>query len=144
MPKTTRGTGGGKRYPLNMRTTKETRERLEAAAVANGRSLAQEVEARLDQSFNEAVALGGEGMRRMAFHMIAAFASAGRLRAGGNKNWLDDPSAYRAGFRGVVEALLLGLPDSDEQDLLRELDGAAGTIRAHFARRHQDRNQDNE
>lgn len=34
----------GKRYPLNMRTTKETRDRLEAAARASGRSLAQEVE----------------------------------------------------------------------------------------------------
>lgn len=42
---------GGKRYPLNMRTTKETRERLEQAALASGRSLAQEVEFRIEQSF---------------------------------------------------------------------------------------------
>jgi hypothetical protein len=137
MPKTTRGTGGGKRYPLNMRTTKETRDRLEAAAIANGRSLAQEVEARVQQSFNEAVALGGDGMRRVAFEMIAAFAAAGRLRAGGRTDWLKDPSAYRAGFRGVVEALLLGLPDATEEDMLRELEGAAGTIKSHFARREQ-------
>ena len=137
MPRTTRGTGGGKRYPLNMRTTRETRERIEAAASANGRSLAQEVEARLEQSFNEAVALGGEGMRRVAFDMIAAFTAAGRLRAGGKKDWLDDPSAYRAGVRGVLEALLLGLPDGTEKDMLRELEGAAGTIQAHFARKNQ-------
>jgi uncharacterized protein (DUF1778 family) len=41
----------GKRYPLNMRTTKAVRDRLEAAARASGRSLTQEVEFRLEQSF---------------------------------------------------------------------------------------------
>ena len=40
-----------KRYPLNMRTTRELRERIEAAAHASGRSLVQEVEYRLTQSF---------------------------------------------------------------------------------------------
>lgn len=41
----------GKRYPLNMRTTRELRERIEAAATASGRSLVQEVEYRLERSF---------------------------------------------------------------------------------------------
>ena len=41
----------GKRYPLGMRTTKEIRDRLEGAAAAAGRSLAQEVEIRLERSF---------------------------------------------------------------------------------------------
>jgi hypothetical protein len=44
--------GDGKRYPLNMRTTKQVRERLEKAAAASGRSLAQEVEYRLERSFD--------------------------------------------------------------------------------------------
>jgi hypothetical protein len=52
MPRTIKSEGGGKRHPLNMRTTKETRERLAAAASANGRSLAQEVEIRLERSFD--------------------------------------------------------------------------------------------
>ena len=43
--------GEGKRVPLNMRTTRETRERLEKAAADSGRSLVQEVEARLERSF---------------------------------------------------------------------------------------------
>jgi hypothetical protein len=51
MPRTIKGSDGGKRYPLNMRTTREMRERLEASARASGRSLAQEVEIRLEQSF---------------------------------------------------------------------------------------------
>jgi hypothetical protein len=41
----------GKRFPLNMRTTKELRDRLESAAARTGRSLAQEVESRLEASF---------------------------------------------------------------------------------------------
>jgi hypothetical protein len=41
----------GKRYPLNMRTTRELRERIIAAAHASGRSLVQEVEYRLERSF---------------------------------------------------------------------------------------------
>src|SRR5262245_29926901 len=43
----------GKRYPLNMRTTRELRERIIAAAHASGRSLVQEVEYRLEQSFEK-------------------------------------------------------------------------------------------
>jgi hypothetical protein len=42
----------GKRYPLNMRTTRELRKRVEAAARASGRSLAAEVEYRLEQSID--------------------------------------------------------------------------------------------
>jgi hypothetical protein len=41
----------GKRFPLNMRTTREVREQLEAAAKASGRSLAQETEHRIARSF---------------------------------------------------------------------------------------------
>jgi hypothetical protein len=51
MPKKLRPDSEGKRYPLGMRTSKETRERLEEAAAKSGRSLAQEVEIRLERSF---------------------------------------------------------------------------------------------
>jgi predicted HicB family RNase H-like nuclease len=43
----------GKRYPLNMRTTKELRDKIDWAATASGRSLVQEVEFRLERSFQE-------------------------------------------------------------------------------------------
>jgi predicted HicB family RNase H-like nuclease len=43
----------GKRYPLNMRTTKELRDKIESAATVSGRSLVQEVEIRLERSFQE-------------------------------------------------------------------------------------------
>ena len=45
--------GTGKRVPLNMRTTRELRGNLEKAAANSGRSLAQEVEHRLERSFTE-------------------------------------------------------------------------------------------
>jgi hypothetical protein len=56
MPKLARPTGRGKKKPgkmapLNMRTTEEIRRRMEETAAASGRSLAQEVEYRLSQSF---------------------------------------------------------------------------------------------
>lgn len=44
--------GEGKRVPLNMRTTQDLRLKLDAAAEATGRSLAQEIEFRLEQSLS--------------------------------------------------------------------------------------------
>ena len=43
--------GSGKKSPLNMRTTQALRKKLEKAAGLSGRSLVQEVEFRLEQSF---------------------------------------------------------------------------------------------
>src|SRR5947209_93687 len=43
----------GKRYPLNMRTTYDVRRKLELRAAESGRSIAQEVEIRLERSFAE-------------------------------------------------------------------------------------------
>lgn len=45
------GRGPGKRYPLSFKTTFDLRKRLDAAAEYSGRSLAQEVETRLERSF---------------------------------------------------------------------------------------------
>jgi hypothetical protein len=67
MPRTTRAPGSGKRYALNMRTTSEVRDKLEAAAAASGRSLVQEVETRLERSFaqDSDVARLGQGIAGM-------------------------------------------------------------------------------
>lgn len=43
---------GGKRHALHLRTTRELREQIGAAAEASGRSMAQEVEFRLERSFD--------------------------------------------------------------------------------------------
>ena len=52
--------GEGKKSPLNMRTTAALRDKLEAAAGESGRSLVQEVEYRLEQSFAMDALLGGK------------------------------------------------------------------------------------
>lgn len=46
-----RGALEGKRYPLNIRTTFGVRSQLEASASASGRSLAQEAEFRIEETF---------------------------------------------------------------------------------------------
>ena len=45
--------GSGKKIPLNMRTTKELRAKINKAAGASGRSLVQEVEHRVEISFTQ-------------------------------------------------------------------------------------------
>lgn len=53
MPARARPEGPGKRYPLSMRTTIEVRQKLEQAAAASGRSLAQEVEYLVEKALRE-------------------------------------------------------------------------------------------
>lgn len=67
MPRPKLPEGEGKRLALNMRATKELRTRLEAAAAASGRSLAQEAEMRLESSFRaeDAVTIMSERMSEL-------------------------------------------------------------------------------
>src|SRR5258707_9450931 len=70
----------GKRHPLNMRTTREIKEKLEAVSRESGRSLAQEVEYRIEQSLREkerleetlAAMMGGAAALRIFRYMAAA------------------------------------------------------------------------
>lgn len=52
MPKRAVENPSGKRVPLNMKTTSAIRARIEEAAAASGRSLTQEVEWRIERSFD--------------------------------------------------------------------------------------------
>ena len=116
MPRTTKPTGDGKRHPLNMRTTRETRERLEATAAANGRSLAQEVEARLERSFAQDQRLedvfGSADLfgllRAVGTAMDAAGKSAGFMSTrspAGARGWIDHPYAYDQALQVAVRVL---------------------------------------
>jgi len=71
----------GKRYPLNMRTTKELRDKIEEAATASGRSLVQEVEVRLEKSFQEDDAYGGPHLSRV-FRLLADYKALIEAKAG--------------------------------------------------------------
>jgi hypothetical protein len=120
-----------------MRTTKETRERLEASAAANGRSLAQEVEARLERSFTEEVALGGPGMLDVAYLMVSEFATTGRGSAAGKPDWIKDRDYYLAGVVGAVDALL-SRPDVTDEDAARTIEALKGRLLTRIAQAKED------
>jgi hypothetical protein len=97
---TTRGRGksiAGKRHPLNMRTTKETRDRLAAAAAASGRSLVQEVEFRVEQTFRQEDArvqfFGGPELDAL-FKQIAG--AVGFIEQKTGAKWTEDYETYIA------------------------------------------------
>jgi hypothetical protein len=111
---------GGKRYPLNMRTTRELRSALEAAAQASGRSLAQEVEMRLELSVRTQQRdpldrlLQSPTLRAVALHLMLAFERGGREKAEELKlppdqpeEWMRSPLCYQSAAIEVGNTLNL-------------------------------------
>ena len=83
--------GGAKLSPLNMRTTKEIRAKLEGAAAESGRSLSQQVERIIEGHFTHeaenASAFGDE----QTYRLMLVFANVGHMLAmGANKPWYGD------------------------------------------------------
>jgi len=112
----------GKRYPLNMRTTKELRDKIEEAAMASGRSLVQEVEFRLERSFREDDAYGGPRLSpklRMVVDSIAA------LKTGGT--WAETDRARADIAKVFVEMLAKEVPGFYSVTI--ETEGQKGEIR---------------
>jgi hypothetical protein len=116
LPKTVSNEGAGKRHPLNMRTTEEVRRQLENAAALSGRSLAQEVEHRLEQSFVEtdiiARALGGRShadfIKALALGLQIVLAKTGK------ESWADpEVQTEMVVFLGKIihERMFYGNPD---------------------------------
>ncbi len=81
--------GKGKRVPLNMRTTTEMRARIEQAAADSGRSLVQEVEHRVEQSF-EKERRETEIAAQAAYGVYSSFGSFGAYQV---FRWLADAIA---------------------------------------------------
>jgi hypothetical protein len=108
-----------KRYPLNMRATKELREKMEGAAHVSGRSLAQEVEFRLERSFMDDerfAALMGEDGGEMAQLFGAAIRTA-RLLAKTKKPYREDPANYalvERAIQGILAHLRPGEPSEED------------------------------
>ncbi len=119
---------------MGFRPTPEIRERLELAAVKSKRSLSQEIETRLENSFSKEdardAALGGShvyALARVANSLIALVESIRGSR------WVDDPEVARdacilvskafAAYSNSkeLESSLLALPDT----ISRLLDGTA-------------------
>ena len=93
--------GKGKRVPLNMRTTRETREKLEKSAAGSGRSLAQEVEYRLERSFAQ------EPQSEIAYRLIRLLGTAMSVVEQQTGKDITDYETYVA-----VETAITGVLDS--------------------------------
>lgn len=92
MPKRATPDGEGKRVPLMARTTIGLRQALEEAAGESGRSLAQEVELRLEKSFQTDQLLDAFiGDDLSSHNVMRAFATAFRYnQVVSEKRWVDD------------------------------------------------------
>lgn len=106
--------------PLNMRTTQEMRDHIEREARASGRSLAQEVEFRLERSFIAEEAryndFGG-ALRYKQMRLVALVVDLVEERMGAS--WQSDRKTYEE-VRRAVDTFLEGLAPQR-----RELFGAA-------------------
>lgn len=101
-----------KRVPLSLRVTPLMKEKLDGASISSGRSLTQEIELRLEQSFNKqaqildmlAASYGPQVAALLAvladtIHFVAAHATTQVHMLGAEKNYGDIHMAMSAGFR---------------------------------------------
>jgi hypothetical protein len=119
MPKETRRgrppktAGEAKRAQFGTRLRPSLKAALDAAAGENGRSLSEEIEARLEQSFALEELLGSQE----ALFPAVAFALAGKTAAAVSTvagepvpNWLNDQHCYEEAGLGLVETFWLQHP----------------------------------
>jgi hypothetical protein len=101
----------GERVPMSFRVTPTFKARLDKAAQESGKSLAQEVEQRLERTFVDAEIWGGH-LNMAAHHMLATvvFTMAGVSRKT-PESWLYDPETFEAVLRIWRVALkAVGIP----------------------------------
>lgn len=100
------------RLTLTTRITEAMRAKIEDAATASGRSLSQEIELRLDRSFQtqdfladaQRLAYGRQGATFL--RLIGEFVRAGASRAlTVESDWLSDATAYNVTERAIVRVL---------------------------------------
>jgi hypothetical protein len=91
-----------RRFQVPVRTTAEVRQKLEEACAASGKSLTQEVEARIERSLEMQELLGDD--RRMAL-MVRIADQVTRAEAATGKKWHADTATYWA-VRRLIEHVL--------------------------------------
>ena len=92
-----------KRAAISMRITPATRAALDAAAAQAGRSLAQEVEQRLERSIENEAAKGGPATAALIHAIVADIAE---IEAVTGKSWATDNVTYAAVRRAVIAAIV--------------------------------------
>jgi hypothetical protein len=126
-----------KRNNVTIRLRDELKSQIQEAATAQDRSMSDEIERRLEASFSQEASLGGPEMRCIVYLMTAAFEAAGTRNAAGKPDWVRDRDAYRAGLIGVVDALLIGLPDATPHDAALIIEALKGRLLTRLANEEQ-------
>jgi hypothetical protein len=130
---------GGKQQILSLRTTKELRKKLEAAAKANGRSLSAEVEERLGVSFLSRDDLFGDQPTFRLMILLSMTIKIVEARFQGT--WHDDPFIRRLVQEMCSKIISLlsnrARPDLDENSeemrmIVAEVKDATNSIRKVF------------
>jgi hypothetical protein len=114
----------GERIPLSLRVTADLKRKLEAAA--DGRSLSQEAEFRINQSFAYEGLFSSPETRAWAILKAGEFHNAGSAAAGrtgidtADSSWMKDPAARLEATFSVMNALLRdleGQPGADRDTI---------------------------
>ncbi len=113
--------GEGKLFPLNMRTTKEIRDRLAAAAQESGRSRSQEVEYRLSRSFQDEEARYQTFEDKATFRLMKLLAAAkGLAESRTGKSMDGDVETFRA-VKVAINSILDWFEPEPSGDLANKL-----------------------
>jgi len=91
--------GGAKLMPLNMRTTKSIRAKIEAAAAENGQNIAQTVERIIESHFAHETEVETAFGDMETYRLMLSFANiAQMLTRGADKPWYEDAALIRQAF----------------------------------------------
>ena len=110
--------GRGKRYPLNMRTTKEVRELLERVAAESGRSLVQQAEHMIQSSLRDEFLFAALGGRIAGSVIRPILFFLGFLESSRIGDWRGNPAvanAMRQAIGLIGEAAFAEAPLSKER-----------------------------
>ncbi len=122
-----------KRFPLSIRTTRELKEQLEAAAVAADRSLAQEIETRLLASLNDKGPMPDETTAELLKMIATAIAVIERQDG---SSWIEQLNTYTAVDAAIARLVGRRMPSYPAADMERLVETR---VRHDTAMRHYER-----
>src|SRR5262249_26836908 len=98
-------------------------------------SMNAEAVSRLNKSFAEEDAFGGEDGRRLLYFIASAFIHAGKSEAGKRRvsEWIGEPRAYVAAMFGTLEAMLVAQANVSREKLDKQMKLMAELLQASVA-----------
>ncbi len=138
MPKRPHDEPGG-RVPVSLRVSARTKEALDRAANATGRSFSQEAEFRIERSFADDTDFPDATLKAWAVIIAARFHERGSFAAKmkghpdwQTNEWIKDSDCYLPALIDVVEALFLGLPGANPEQVAIAFESTKGRLLTRF------------